>query len=624
MIQYGYAGKFAEVNLTDRTVTVSAADDLLLKKYLGGQALGAFLLLQHCRPGTAPYDAGNPLIFVTGPLSGSGFPATSRAGVLTRSPLTGGFLDSYCGGDFGWRLKRAGFDVLIVKGKSECPVALHVENGSVEFRPADDLWGKTTPEVVAEIRREFGHGKDRSVTVVSIGPAGENGVRFADLVNDDRHFGRGGAGAVMGSKKLKAISVVGDRKPPVADETAFKAVSRRCREKTFAHPLTGKEGAFPRVGTMMTLDLTQETGTLPARNWQENTFEKAESVSGKSFSRYILRTRSCLACPVGCSRDSRAEAAGVEWTTQGPEYETMYSFGSNCGIEDPAIVIAANKMCNDLGLDTISCGVAIGFAMECNQLGLLSGFDTGDLDISFGNGPAVLELIHRIADRTGIGRLLSDGVKRASEKIPGSGSFAMHVKGLELPGYDPRGMKGQGLTYAVADRGGCHLRSNTLRTEIIGIPKPYDRYAYEDKAAMVRTLQLINAASNSLITCVFGTFAIGMEDYAEALSALLGLPVTENQLMRVAEQALNMARIFNAREGFSRADDALPERLLTLPSTRGPSRGLVVERDRFEKMLDEYYELMGWNRETGIPTAAKLRALELAEFAIEPEKTAQP
>jgi aldehyde:ferredoxin oxidoreductase len=613
----GYAGKIGHIDLTRRRAEIVLPEEALLKKYLGGKALGAYLLLKHCKPGTEAFDADNPLIFVTGPLSGLGFPASSRSGVLTKSPLTGGFLDSYCGGDFGWVLKHAGFDALILQGKADKPIYLFIENDTIAFRSAEHLWGLNTPDTVEAVRRELDHQKDRSVNVVTIGPAGENRVRFADLVNDSRHFGRGGAGAVMGAKHLKAIAVVGDRKPKIADMTGFKAVSKRCRQKTFDHPLTGKTGVFPKVGTMMTLDLTQETGTLPTRNWQENTFVPAESINAQAFTPHILQLKSCLACPIGCSRDTRAKVAGREYTTQGPEYETMYSFGPNCEIKDPGIVIAANQLCNDLGLDTISCGGVMGFAMECYEAGLLTDSDTGKIDLSFGNGKAILEVIELIAKREGIGELLCEGVRLASQKIPGSDLFAIHVKGMELPGYDPRGMKGQGLTYAVADRGGCHLRSNTLRTEIIGIPRAYDRYAYEGKSLMVRELQLSNAASNCLVVCVFGTFAISLEDYAEALSTILDWPVTAEKLRLTAERALNLARIFNIREGFTRSDDTLPDRLFFQPATRGPSRGQVVDKIEFEKMLEDYYACMGWQRSTGIPTTDKLRELALAEFQSE-------
>jgi aldehyde:ferredoxin oxidoreductase len=385
----------------------------------------------------------------------------------------------------------------------------------------------------------------------------------------------------------------------------------RCRKKIAAHPLVGKEGVFPKVGTMMTLDLTQETGTLPTRNWQENTSEHASSINADAFVKHIIQPQTCYACAIGCSRKTAAITNNREYVAAGPEYETMYSFGPSCDIKEPEVIIAADKMCADYGLDTISCGVVIGFAMECFEKGLISNKDTGGIDLTFGSGDALLACLHLIGRREAIGQILAEGVKRASDRIEGSSDFAMHVKGLELPGYDPRGMKGQALTYAVADRGGCHLRSSTLKTEIIGIPRLYDRYAYDEKAEMVRELQLNNATFNCLITCLFGTFALSLEDYAEALSTIMEGPITAKELRTMGEKALNLARLFNGREGFSRRDDTLPARLFNQAATRGPSKGEVVDRDAFEKMLDEYYQCMGWDKRTGQPTDEKLTVLGL-------------
>jgi len=277
--------------------------------------------------------------------------------------------------------------------------------------------------------------------------------------------------------------------------------------------------------------------------------------------------------------------------------------------KDPAVIIAADRLCDEYGMDTISCGGVIGFAMECFEKGLISKEETGGMDLSFGNGEALIALIHLIAKWQGLGKILSEGVKRASEKIEGSAGFAMHVKGLEPPGYDPRGMKGQGLTYALSDRGACHLRSNTLRTELRGLPKPIDRYGYEGKAQMVSELQLDYVAFDCLIGCAFGGFAIKMQDYADALSAVTGWSFDLKELRTTCQRVWSLTRLFNVREGFTRKDDTLPERLFTQASTRGPSNGQVVERDAFEKMLDEYYEIVGWDKTTGIPTDALLREL---------------
>jgi len=610
----GYAGKVGWVDLSEGTTRIDELDGDMARKYLGGKAMGAYLLLRHLQPNTPPYDPDNILIFITGPLSGTNFPAASRSAVITRSPMTGTFLDSYCGGFFGPHLKRAGIDALVITGKAQKPVYVRVDEGQITIEAADQLWGLSTFDTEARLQNEHRKEKGERISVAAIGPAGEKKVRFANIVNNRRCYGRGGAGAVMGSKNLKAVVLRGNQRPGKMDEAAFKEIAGRSRLKTAAHPLTGKEGHFPKVGTMMTLDLTNETGTLPTRNWQENTSEHAEVINADAFVKHIIRPKTCYACPIGCSRETTATQGGVEYTTEGPEYETMYAFGPNCEIKEPEVVIAADKLCTDYGLDTISCGVVVGFAMECYEAGLLSSEETAGSDLAFGNGDALIDLIHLISKRQGLGQILAEGVKRASEKINGSSEFAMHVKGLELPGYDPRGMKGQALTYAVSDRGGCHLRSNTLRTEIIGKPRAYDRYVYDEKAEMIRELQLNYATYNCLIACVFGTFALDGEDYAEALSAIMDWSVTAEEIRLIGERALNLTRLFNIREGFTRRDDTLPQRLFSQPATRGPSKGQVVDKAAFEKMLDEYYQCMGWDN-NGVPTEDKLKELGIDKIS---------
>jgi aldehyde:ferredoxin oxidoreductase len=605
----GYAGKIGLIDLTESKVNVKALEKEIIEKYLGGKALGAYLLLQRLQAKTPPYDPENIMIFITGPLSGTVFPAASRSAVITRSPMTGTFLDSYCGGFFGPHLKRAGFDALIIKGKAEKPVYIRVDEGNISIEAAEHLWGLSTLEAENRLQDEHKKEKGERISVAAIGPAGEKRVRFANIINDRRCYGRGGAGAVMGSKNLKAVVLKGNLPTQIADKIRFKEIVSECRRKIAEHPMTGKKGSFPRTGTMMTLDLTQVTGTLPTRNWQENTSKHAEKINSDALAKHIIRPQSCYACPIGCSRKTTVVRNSVEYDTEGPEYETMFSFGSNCDMNEPEVIIAANKLCADYGLDTISCGGVIGFAMECYEKGLISQKDTSGIDLYFGNGDALIQSIHLIARREGIGRILSEGVKIASKKIKGSAEFAIHVKGLELPGYDPRGMKGQGITYAVSDRGGCHLRSNTLRTELIGIPREYDRYAYDEKAKMVRELQQSYATFNSLIACVFGTFAVALEDYAKALSAITGAALTAKELLKVGERALNLTRLFNVREGFTRQDDTLPERLFSQAATRGPSKGEVVDKNAFEKMLDEYYSCMGWDKQTGMPSDRKLKKL---------------
>ncbi|MDF1555305.1 MAG: aldehyde ferredoxin oxidoreductase family protein [Deferrisomatales bacterium] len=610
-MQPGHIGRIGWIDLTRGTTRVETLPEETTRTFLGGKALGAHLLYQHLKPHTDPYAPENLLLFLTGPLTGTRFPAVSRSGVMTRSPLTGTFLDSYSGGIFGARLRWAGLDGLVVAGRSAEPAYLLVEDGRVQLRSARDLWGLSVFETERRLKEAHGGGRPDRTSVAAIGIGGENRVRYACIVNEKRVHGRGGAGAVMGSKNLKAVVVRGERRIPIADEAAFQEIARRCLRQTSAHPVVGKGGAFRSAGTMRTIDLTNATGTLPTRNWQENTFAGTEEINADAFHRHQLRPRSCYACPIGCSRDTRASRADGEYITEGPDYETMYAFGANCGVDDPGVIIAADQLCDDYGIDTISCGVTIGFAMECRERGLLSDQDVDGLDLRFGNGEALLAAVHCIARREGVGALLAEGVKRASEQIPGSRDFAIHVKGMELPGYDPRGMKGQGLTYAVSDRGGCHVRANTLRTELMGLPVPVDRYAYAGKAGMVRELQIAYASCDCVIACLFGAFAITQEDHAAAIAAATGRPFTRDDLRTVAERAWNLTRLFNLREGFGPGDDTLPERLFSEASTAGPSQGEVVDRESFAQLRAEYYAVMGWDRDTGVPTAAKLRELGL-------------
>ncbi len=605
----GYAGKIAHIDLTDRKVTTDELSEETARKYVGGKGLGASLLYRLLKPDTDPYDPDNALIFVTGPLTGTLFPCSGRAGVVTRSPMTGTFLDSYAGGGLGPCLKYAGFDALVITGKAESPVYILVDNSRISIEDARHLWGLTTVETEERLRAGLkGEAKGRT-SVAVIGPSGERLVRFAAILTEGRAFGRGGAGAVMGSKNLKAVALTGSQKVEVADEAALNAIIDRARKNLSVSPMTKKGGIFPREGTMMTVDLTQETGTFPTRNWKENTFGGAFDIDAAAFLKHKTRSRACYMCPIGCSRVTRTAISGVECVNEGPEYETIFAFGPNCEISDPAVINAADKLCEEYGMDSISCGGAVGFAMECFEKGLLNRKDTGGLDVTFGNKEAVIALVHLIGRKEGIGELLSEGVKRASGHIEGSAGFAIHVKGLELPGYDPRGMKGQGLTYALSDRGACHVRSNTLRTELLGLPRPIDRFGYEGKARMVSDLQLTYAMFDMLISCAFSSFGITQADYADAVAAITGWSFSPEELLTAAQRTWNLTRLFNVREGFGRADDTLPERLFNEASTRGPSSGRVVDRTAFEKMLDEYYLTVGWDVVTGAPTEKRLKEL---------------
>lgn len=496
----------------------------------------------------------------------------------------------------------------MIRGKAKKPVYVFVDQERVSLEDASSLWGLSTFETQEHLRTDLKPEKKEQLGIAVIGPAGERLVRFAGIVTEKRIFGRGGAGAVMGSKNLKAVVVKGSKEVTIFDKAGFREAVKGCQEKIAAHPLTKRGGVFPRIGTIMTVDLTQETGTLPTRHWRENQFDGFAQIDGSGFTPYITKARACYRCPIGCSRDTKTVVGGEEYITEGPDYETIYAFGPNLEIGDASVVIAADKLCDEYGMDTISCGTVIGFAMECAEKGIIAKNDL-PFDLSFGNGDAVLAVVHLIGKGEGIGELLAEGVMRASSKIKGSSDFAMHVKGLELPGYDPRGMKGQGLSYALSDRGACHVRANTIRTELLGLPTPIDRYAYEGKAAMVAELQLTYTMFDCLIGCSFGGLAITPDDYVEGLRAVTGWPFTPEELRTITQRVWALTRLFNSREGFTRKDDTLPKRLLTESSTKGPSKGQVVDKEAFNRMLDEYYEIVGWDKTTGIPTDERLSKL---------------
>jgi len=611
----GYNGRVLWIDLTSGVSNIEEISEDIFRNFLGGKGLGVYFLYKKLKPMTDPYDPSNPLIFVTGPLNGTTFPCISRRGVITKSPMTNTFLDSYAGGVLGYAIKASGYDAIAITGKSQKPIYLSIEDGNVSIQDASYLWGLSSLKTESILRDRIKKENKERIGIAVIGPGGERVVRFSGIITENRIFGRGGAGAVMGSKNLKALIVKGKKEIEIHDNSKFKEIVKICHERIASHPLTKRGGAFPRVGTMHTVDVTQETGTLPTRYWHENTFDRAINIDGEAFTPFILKTRGCFLCPIACSRDTKGVWAGKEYFTEGPEYETIYAFGSNLKISDPNLIIAADQLCDKYGLDTISCGNVIGFAMECFERGLLKKEDIG-FDLSFGNGEAVLSMIQLIGKREGIGDLLAEGVMRASMKIKGSSSFAMHVKGLELPGYDPRGMKGQGLTYALSDRGACHLRSNTLRTELLGIPKPIDRYTYIGKPEMVAELQLAYVMFDCLIGCVFGGLAITQDDYLNAINAVTGWSLSLEELRMINQRVWTFSRLFNCREGFSRKDDILPERLFTEPSTSGPSKGQVVDREAFEKMLNEYYKIVGWDKETGIPTEKRLKELGLERFIL--------
>lgn len=597
-MQIPYFKRGLRIDLSSNSISFKKIDDCFYRTYLGGKGLGIVLLLNNLSPSTDPLSEGNKLIFLTGPLTASGFPCASRGVMVTKSPLTGTFLDSNIGGRFGRALKSTGFDFIMIEGKSPTPVWIDIYGDNIQINDATKLWGLTTNETSEQLMPQARN--KRRAEVLTIGPAGERQVMFASISCGGRMFGRGGSGAVMGAKNLKAILLGGKEDMPWFNSKLFRDEIKKARGKLLSNPLTKKNGAFQKCGTTFTIEATQGAGVLPTRNWQESVFENADRLCAETFYERKIKSTTCFQCPIGCSRVVETRGDNTI-RNEGPEYETIFAFGANCGIDNPDVIIEADFLCEQYGLDTITCGSVIAFFMECSSKGLLSSI-IGQAKIRFGDEERLLELIKRIGQRKGIGDLLATGVKRISEQLgPEAKRIAMCVKGLELPGYDPRGMKGMALLYATSDRGGCHLRGSTLRAELMGLPTPVDRFSYEGKPKMVVELQRAYTVMNVISECLFAGFALTMEDYAAALSALFEESITPNDLVSVGKRIWDLTRIFNYRAGFNPGDDTLPQRLFDDPVPSGPSKGHVIDRNAFQKMKQEYYAHQGWDEKTGIP-----------------------
>ncbi len=597
------------MNLNDGSIDEHMLDDSLAWAFLGGRGLGAALLYKELEAGVNPLSPNNVLIFATGPAVGTFLPSCHRLELVTKSPLTNIYLCCSCGGFFGPELKFAGYDGVLVRGKAEKPVYIAIVDGEAELHDAKKIWGKSTDETELAIRKEL---KDSRARVASIGQAGEHLSKLSNVVTDTRTFGRGGTGAVMGSKNLKAIAVRGHGRVEVADEGGLidfvKELNRLIKENLE----TGEE--FPKWGTPKFVDPVNEAGMFPTRNFQEGIFEGAEKINAEALRKKLVkRNTACYGCPIACGKLCMVtEGPYADVVVEGPEYETIWSFGAQCGVDDLAAIAAANLACDRYGLDTISAGNTIAFAMECFERGLLSKDDTDGLELRFGNHEIFGELLRRMAFREGIGNLLTDGTRAASKRIGnGSEKFAINVKGLELPAYDPRGAWGMGLAYATACRGGCHLKAWTIGEEVLRAN--YDRFSTEDKAELVFRLQNTRAAVDSLGVCVMAGRVIGMGEMARIMTLTTGWNFSSEEIAKAGERIYNLERLLAVRDGIGRKDDTLPPRILNETLPRGPSKDIKLGKENLDRMLDEYYKLRGWD-EGGKPTEAKLKELDILEL----------
>ena len=596
----GWIGTILRVNLTEGTIKKEALDMEAAKKFLGCRGLGVYYYTKEVEPGVDALGPKNNLIFATGALTGTMGTSTGRYEVISRAPLTGTLAASNSGGYWGPELKYAGYDMIILEGQSEKPVYLDIYNSRVTLKDASDLWGLDVPKTTAAILSK----SDPDTKVACIGPAGENQVLMAAIMNDEhRAAGRSGVGAVMGSKKLKAIAVRGTNGVKIGDKEKFLKAVRDSRKLLFDNGVTS--AGLPIYGTNVLVNILNSVGSLPTRNFRESYFETADKIGGESLTAERLhRNKACASCVIGCGRVAWSEGK-FAGEGEGPEYETAWSFGSDCGIDDLDLVNKANFMCNELGLDTITMGATIAAAMELYEMGVLSKEAAG-CELKFGNSEAVVALIEATAYRKGFGDELAEGSYRLADKY-GHVEVSMTCKKQEMPAYDPRGIQGIGLNYATSNRGGCHVRGYTISPEVLGLPEKLDQQSIKEKPVWVKAFQDLTSAVDSAGMCLFTTFALGAPAIAAQISGATGVDYTPEDIAAVGERVYNMERMYNINVGFTKADDTLPDRMLHEPIPSGPMKGHV---SRLDEMLPEYYAARGWD-ENGVPTEAKLQELGL-------------
>ncbi len=616
-------GKILRVDLSKSKITKEFPDENTLKMFLGGSGLATKYLFDEVKKGTDPLGPENKLIFTTGPLTGTPSPTTGRYTVVAKSPLTGFWGQANSGGFWGATFKRSGFDGVIFEGISPKPVYLVTDDGKAELKDAKDLWGKNTSETTRLIKEELGE----NFRVTCIGVAGENLVKYAAIINDadrpnwGRAAGRCGMGTVMGSKRLKAIASRGTIKIEVAKEDAYREEAKKRYNwvKEEVEKTATLSYFFRRYGTAVALDFVNIRGGLATRNWQTGVFQGADNINGPAIVEKILTDKkACFACPLSCGRISEIKTGPYASKGEGPEWQALAAFGSKCGIDNLEAITYGQFLCNEYGLDFISAGNTIAFAMECYEKGVLTKKDTDGLELKFADSDVMIELVHKIAKREGVGNLLAEGTKIVSEKLDkGTEKFAMHVKGLELPGYDPRAAKIAGLAYATANRGGCHTTAYIAVLVFIGIPSFLEEIDVGDilqeipeTAKVVKDLEDVLAVFDAMGGCKFMGMVSTTEDWATLISNLTGWEFTTKDFRRTGERIYNLERAFNIREGLTRADDTLPKRLLEEPMPEGPAEGQVVN---LNPLLDAYYEFRGWDKKTGKPTPEKLKELGLDE-----------
>jgi len=618
MYKGGYTGQVLRIDLTQEQYEVQRLPSETAQQYIGGAGFAIKALYDEVPANADALGPVNRLIFAAGPFTGTSVPCASRMAVATKSPLTQAVGMALSGGYFPAEMKFAGYDMIIIEGKSKRPTYLWIHDDKVQFRKAEKLWGSRTSDCQQMIKNDL---HDQNIRIACIGPAGENLCRFAAIINERRAFGRKGVGAVMGSKNLKAIALRGSAPVPVASKDKLKiardAMTKAMKTSEVLYP------AFSKMGTPMVVDHTSQMGIFPLKNYSATgEFDLSEKIGMAAQGPLTVGKEHCYNCPVGCTQLKVPKSGEYAGVLGEPEFETLYALGGMTMVDNADAIVAADRLCDELGVDTISAGVVVAFAMELFEKGLLSEAELGGFPATFGDDHAMMKLIHMMAFREGFGDILADGVKIMAEKIgKDSSRYAMHVKGLELPGYDVRGAKAHGLNYATAYTGADHCRGYAFQ-EIFGIPIPdeVDRFSAEGKGKLTVWNQDLRTATTDCPTmCGFlmdmALPAEALQNTAALMEAITGLSFTPEEIMKVGERINNVAKAFNMRQGLDKSDDTLPARLMEEPLKAGGSKDHAITREELEKMLTEYYTQRGWHPETGVPTRAKLEELGLAQIA---------
>ena len=595
----GYANRIARVDLTQGKVEYEKPNEADLRKYIGGRGLGVKYVLNNGAK-VEPFSEENILCFMLGPLVGSEVTMSGRMAVVTKSPLTGTVTDSHHGGWSGARLRWAGFDGLVFRGKAKKPTYAYIENGVVTLKDASHIWGKNVHDTIKTVTQEYGK---QDLSVVTIGQAGEKLVRFAAIVNEnDRASGRGGTGAVMGSKNLKCLVIKGNikNKPTSARPEEFRKAVATANTAIVKGAVTApRNGGLSVYGTNVLMNIVNELGALPTKNGQLTQFEYADKLSGETVKETILvNDPTCHACPVACKKEVEVKEGKYKVHMESTEYESMWSLGANCGCSIKEAIAKLVDMTNDYGVDTIETGNCISVTMEASERGLIRE------KIPWGDADQMIDLMHKIGKREGIGDILAEGAWRAAKTF-GDEGMANQVKGQSIAAYDPRGMQGMGIGYATSNRGACHLRGYTPASEVLAVPQKTDPLGWEGKGKLLTIFQDLHAVSDSFDICKFSAFSEGINEYVAQYAAMTGVQIDAQGLMKVGERIYNTERYYNNLCGFTGKDDSLPERFLKYPGS-GPAAGHVCE---LEKMKKEYYDARGWV--DGVVPEQKLRDLEI-------------